>query len=141
MKITTLINILLIASLFILTPFTASSEIIDLFPDTPKSVVIEIHQPDMTIKSNIAGTVRLNVSYFDTTNNSTETILENFELTVQSNKKTISFDEPGYYLIELESDGIGEIEISGEGVYTLNLVIIGFFLIIRIAIWVKFEYF
>lgn len=141
MKITTLINILLIASLFILTPFTASSEIIDLFPDTSKSVVIEIHQPDMTIKSNIAGTVRLNVSYFDTTNNSTETILENFELTVQSNKKTIPTDEPGYYLIELESDGIGEIEISGEGVYTLNLVIIGFFLIIRIAIWVKFEYF
>ena len=141
MKITTLVNILLIASLFILTPLTASSENIDLFPDTPKSVIVEIHQPNMKIKSNIAGTVTVNIYYFDTSTNSTEIILDNFELTVQSNKKTISSDKPGYYLIELVADGIGEIEISGEGVYVLNLAIIGFFLVIRIALIVKFEYF
>lgn len=141
MKITTLINIILLASLFLLSPLAAGAQQVSLRPDTPKSVVVEIHQPKITIKSNIADLVNFNISYIDTKDNSTKIIYENGLLDSETNEESITTETAGYYLIDFLSRGIGEITISGSGVYTLHLIIIAIVSIIRLSFWVKHEYF
>lgn len=141
MKITTLSNIMLLASLLLLSPLVENPFEETLIQNTAKSIAIEIHQPEITITSSIAGTVVFNVTYFRTSNNNTNVILTNAKLDLSTREIIIKAKEPGYYIFDLISTDIGKISIKAQGIYQTSWIIILIFLIFRLLIWTKNRYF
>jgi hypothetical protein len=93
-----------------------------LFPDTPKSMIINVHTPEIKLSSDKLTTIELNVSYMDPIDNTKKTITqEHFQFT---SSKTIETDDPGTYLLEFYSEVIVEVTIEGEGIYTYTIVVI-----------------
>lgn len=141
MKITTLSNIMLLASLLLLSPLVENPFEETLIQNTAKSIAIEIHQPEIKITSSIAGTVVFNVTYFRTSNNNTNVILTNAKLDLSTREIIIKAKEPGYYIFDLISTDIGKISIKAQGIYQTSWIIILIFLIFRLLIWTKNRYF
>lgn len=132
MKITTLIHILLICSLVMLLPPLENDYSTTLFPDTEKSIVINIHTPQLKFTSDKLVPIGLNVSYMDPITNKITRITQPFNQF--TSKSTIETSDPGSYLIEMFSGEIVNIKIETSGIYTTTIVIILVLLIIDVIL-------
>lgn len=122
MKITTAIHILLICSLVMLLPLFENNYSTTLFPETQKSIVLNVHTPELKFSSDKLTFVELNVSYMNPIGEEkTRITLEFFQF---SGSTIVETDKPGSYLIEFFSDEIVEITIKSQGIYTYSIVII-----------------
>ena len=122
MKITTGIHILLICSLVMILPLFENSYSTTLFPETQKSIVINVHTPELKFSSDKLTAIQLNVSYMNPIDAKQNKItLEFFQF---SSSTTIKIDKPGSYLLEFFSDEIVEVTIESQGIYTYTIVII-----------------
>lgn len=132
MKITTAIHILLICSLVMILPLFENSYSTTLFPETQKSIVINVHTPELKFSSDKLIAIQLNVSYMNPINEKqTKITLEFFQF---SGSKTIKIDKPGSYLLEFFSDEIVEVTIESQGIYTYTIVIILLLLIVDVVL-------
>jgi hypothetical protein len=141
MNATTVVNILLLGSLFLLSPIVENQAEEILLPQEPKSFAVKIYQPDIIITSTINGTVLFNVTYFDPSNNSNKTIKENSRLNINKNSEMISADQAGFYIFDLIASNIGKIKIKGQGIYFMSWFVIIIFISIRLGIFIKYQYF
>ena len=122
MKITTAIHILLICSLVMLLPLFENSYSTTLFPETHKSILINVHTPELKFSSDKLTFIELNVSYMNPIDEEkTKITLEFFQF---SGSTIVETDKPGSYLIEFFSDEIVEVTIKSQGIYTYTIVII-----------------
>ncbi|MHA2248976.1 MAG: hypothetical protein ACXAD7_01375 [Candidatus Kariarchaeaceae archaeon] len=137
MKFSTLFTILLIASSLLLFPIFENEETIDVFPFTKKSVVKNIHHANIRITTNINVTVLINITLLKP-NIDSSTIKWQGDL---DEKLNVHFDEPGFYRFEFLSEKIGKITIEGEGLTSTSLLIVSFFIFIRLLIFIRQRYF
>ena len=128
MKVTTIIHILVICSLVMLLPLVENSYSTTLFPDTPKSIVLNVHTPELKFSSDKLTVIELTVSYMDPIGNNQDKITPDFFQFTSS--KTIKIDKPGSYLIEFFSEEIVEVTVEGDGIYTYTIAIIFALLIV-----------
>ncbi|OLS20967.1 MAG: hypothetical protein HeimC2_35200 [Candidatus Heimdallarchaeota archaeon LC_2] len=132
MKITTLIHILLITSLVMLLPLFENSYSTTLFPGTPKSLVINVHTPELKFSSDKLTVIELNVSFMNPLINEATIITpEFFQFSLS---KTIKLNKPGSYLLEFFTEEIVEVTVEGVGIYTFTIAIILTLLIIDIIL-------
>ncbi|MCE7734928.1 MAG: hypothetical protein GPJ54_08635 [Candidatus Heimdallarchaeota archaeon] len=141
MKNTTLVNILLLVSLLLLSPLTENPQEANLVQNTPKSVAVEIHQPEIKITSSFVGTIVFNVTYFQTSDNNTEIILTNGLLDEFNPELVIKAKDAGFYIFDFISTHIGKVTIEAQGIYQMSWIIISIFSLLKLIMWTKSRYF
>ncbi|MHA2275769.1 MAG: hypothetical protein ACXAC2_08390 [Candidatus Kariarchaeaceae archaeon] len=141
MKISTLSNILLLGSLLLISPLAEQPTEIRIIQQTPISIAVEIHQPQISIKSSVAGEVNYTITYFNAKENTTKKIPVGGTLTTNNRDVTHKVTDIGFYIFDFFSTAIGKITIQGKGIYLASWFYILLFVILRLAIWVRTQYF
>jgi hypothetical protein len=141
MNVNTIANILLLASLFLLSPMVEDQTEVLLLPEAPLSIAVKIYQPEIIITSSINGTVEFNVTYFDASNNSNKSVALNGELNFDENSGKISADRAGFYIFDLVATNIGKVKIKSEGIYFISWFFIAILISVRLGIFIKYQYY
>jgi hypothetical protein len=143
MKLSTLANILILGSLLLLSPLAEQPTEVRVIQQTPISYAVEIHQPKISIKSSVIGTVNYNITFVDDVD-----VIENLsdpksrgELTTDNNEVIIDVEKVGFFIFEFLSTSLGTVTIQGEGIDLSSWFYILIFAIFRLAIWIREQYF
>ena len=122
------------SSLLLFLPYVEPINEITLITDTPQTIVISIHHPRIIFETSISGLIKINISYVDLFVDKLNPILQNGEFTrhfEQNVKKN------GYYIIEMSSPLLGNVQINGDGGNTINLVLVVMATIMKVLVWTK----
>lgn len=132
MNIRGILLVLLVASsTTILFPIIKQDQTISMEPEQLQTIVININQPSLQFLTAIETEIVLNITHTLRANNNVHIFDGTF-----TGEMELSDLAPGFYIIEMLSHDLGNLEISCSGLYMTSLII--FFVLVIINIYLLY---